>query len=403
MKTHLRRVAIQLVRVAVCAGALAWVLSGLSWHDWLELSDGRRLQVVSTSAPAGGQVSVEVLDPARGRMTLTGDQVPRNADGQPRIEYGVPTVWKQSDKPRLVLSVLLFAPVSLISSLRFVLLLRAQDIRIGYWQGIKLTYAGNFLNFVMFGTTGGDLFKAVYVTKHTPHKVEAVTTVFLDRVVGLVGIVALAVAAMTLRLDDPRIRTLMIWMLGLLGVLAAGILVFYLPGLRERLRPGERFAWLPGLEALRRVDRAILRLREHPPIVLAAFGCTVLLQAIAVGSFYVWGLAMGMSPDAPSYYAYIGVSLVVASIPVTPMGLGTMEAALMFFLANDAFGTSGQVVFLALGIRLIMLAWALPGVIVPMLGAHRPSRHDLETELAASTDGTAPSEPALPRVGGEST
>ena len=72
-----------------------------------------------------------------------------------------------------------------MASARFVWLLRAQGIYIGYWEGIKLTYAGNFFNFVMVGTTGGDLFKAFYVAQHTRYKLEAVTTIFLDRVVGL--------------------------------------------------------------------------------------------------------------------------------------------------------------------------------------------------------------------------
>jgi len=385
----LRRILVHLLRLAVCIAALWWALHGLSWRDWIVLADGRRLQVISA---VDGRV--QVLDDEGIRRVLDPAETPRDAEGDPKIDYGVPTVWRHANKPLLALSLLLFAPVPVLASIRFVWMLRAQDVRIGYWDGIKLTYAGNFFNFAMPGSTGGDIFKAYYVAQHTRHKVEAVTAVLLDRIVGLTGIVLLAAAAATFRLDDPRIRRVMPWILLMLAAIAVGLVIFYLPGLRRRLRPEERLRWLPGIDKLLRVDRAALRMREHPGIVLAAFAFTGVLQVIAVATFYLWGLAMGMRPDWPSYYAYIGVSLVVMSIPVTPMGLGTTEAALMLFLRGP-FGTKGQVLFLALGIRLIQLAWALPGVLVPLTGAHRPSARrmqELEVQIAVQEQTTPAAE-----------
>jgi len=356
----------------VCGAALWWVLHGLAWRDWATLVDGRRVPVVRVEAGV-----VETVDPEGNPVALSDSQIARDADGERRIEYGVRSVWVRSDKRLLGLSLLLFAPVTPICIVRLVWMLRAQDIRIGYWEATKLTYAGNFFNFVMVGTTGGDLYKAYYVAQHTRHKVEAVTAILLDRFVGLSGLVMLAAAALSFKLGDPRIRQLLLWVLAMLGGLALGTLAYFLPGLRERLRIAERLRWLPGVDKLQRIDRAALRMREHPGVVAGVFGCTFALQAIAVGSFYVWALAMGMQPDWPSYYAYISVSLVVAAVPVTPMGLGTMEATLMLFL-RGAFGTRTQVVFLALGIRLIQLLWAIPGVLVPLTGSHRPSLKRLE-------------------------
>jgi uncharacterized membrane protein YbhN (UPF0104 family) len=334
-----KRVVIHGVRIVVCVTALWWALHGLSWHD-------------------------------------------------------VPTVWNRADKRLLLLSLVLFAPSPLLAAFRFYCMLRAQDVRIGVWEGIKLTYAGSFFNFVMVGTTGGDLFKAFYAAQHTRHKVEAVAAVFLDRVAGLVGLVLLATVTMTLRLDDWRIRQLGLWVLVMLAALGAGMIVFFLPGLRERLKLAERLAWLPGLDKIRRLDRAGLRMREHPRIVFATLALTATLQIVAIGSFYVWGLAMGMRPGWPSYYAYISVALVVAAIPITPMGLGTMEAALMAFFLPGGHGTKTQVAFLALGIRLVTLVWALPGMLVPLFGLHRPSAArlaELEAEIAdqAGQPGTA--------------
>ena len=389
-KSLVKKVLVHLLRLGVCVAALWWALHGLSWHDWITLDDAQRLRVVRMD-----DAGVEVLDAEGASRVLEPEAVPRDVDGDPIIEYGVPTIWRQSNGRLLALSFLIFAPVPVIQAARFVLILRAQDIRMGIWEGVKLTYAGNFFNFVMFGTTGGDLFKAYYATQHTPHKVEAVTAVFLDRVVGLIGIICLAAIAMTFRLDDWRVRQLFLWTLGMLALVALAVAVFYLPGLRQRLRAAERLQWLPGVDKLRRIDQAVLRMREHPRIVLGGLACSAVLQAIAIVSFSLWGQAMGMPANWPSHFAYIGVSLIVASIPVTPMGLGTMEAALILFLRGP-FGTKNQIVFLALGIRLIQLGWALLGVLVPLTGAHRPSAErlaELEAELAAGASAEAADRP----------
>lgn len=378
----MKRLLIHLLRIVVCIGALWLVLRGITWHDRLTLSDGRHVQILRV-----GSDGVDVQDPEKGVVTLTGSQIPRDAEGDLKIEYGIVTVVRQCNKNLLALSLLLFAPVPVIQSARLVWMLRAQDIHITYWEGVKLTYAGNLFNFVMIGTTGGDLFKAVYVAQHTHYKVEAVAAIFLDRVVGLVGIVALAAGAMLFRLDDSRIRQLMPIVLLMLAVMAVGVILFYWPALRKFLRAEQRFSWMPGLEQIRRLDRSALRMREHPSIVLGVFTFTVILQVIAVAAFYLWGLAMGMKPDIPSYYAYMGVSLVVAAIPISFMGLGTMELALVKLFAPTGLGTKGQVIFLALGIRLIQLAWALPGVLVPLMGAHRPSAEKLaELEVAMKAE-----------------
>ena len=99
----------------------------------------------------------------------------------------------------------------LLQSIRFKWMVRAQEIELSTWEAMKLVYAGNFLNFVALGSTGGDVFKAYYVSTHTPRKTEAVTTVVLDRAVGMVGIVVITLLVMALRLDDPKIQPWLPW------------------------------------------------------------------------------------------------------------------------------------------------------------------------------------------------
>ncbi|MDA0842098.1 MAG: lysylphosphatidylglycerol synthase transmembrane domain-containing protein, partial [Planctomycetota bacterium] len=72
-----------------------------------------------------------------------------------------------------------------VTALRWYLLLKAQGIRISYWNSLRLTFVGIFFNTFMPGGTGGDLVKAYYVWDSGSKRAAAVTTVFLDRVIGL--------------------------------------------------------------------------------------------------------------------------------------------------------------------------------------------------------------------------
>ena len=110
-------------------------------------------------------------------------EVPRgdvavDESGDPRIERGLSSAIRQSDVRIIALALIVFTPVPLLQSWRFKVLLKAQEIHLTYWECVKLSFGGNFLNFVfLMGTTAGDVFKAYYTSLHTHHKTEAVTTV----------------------------------------------------------------------------------------------------------------------------------------------------------------------------------------------------------------------------------
>ena len=65
-----------------------------------------------------------------------------------------------------------------------------------------------------------------------------------------------------------------------------------------------------------------------------------------------------------------------------------MESAYLLFFASAkyAYATNQQAFALALAVRLIALVWALPGVLVPLLGAHLPSKDELAEMEAAEPD-----------------
>ena len=69
---------------------------------------------------------------------------------------------------------------------RWRLVLEAQGLELSLARATRISLVAQFFNSFLLGSTGGDLIKAYYAARETHHrKTEAVTTVFVDRLVGL--------------------------------------------------------------------------------------------------------------------------------------------------------------------------------------------------------------------------
>jgi hypothetical protein len=100
----------------------------------------------------------------------------------------------------------------------------------------------------------------------------------------------------------------------------------------------------------------------------------MVLQLIAMTAFQAIVFALRMPWDtarAWDYYVFLGCGTVVAVLPITPQGVGTVEAFYKQFLVGDGV-TVSQILCLAMAVRLLMLLWALPGFFVSATGAYRP-------------------------------
>ncbi|MGB0714611.1 MAG: lysylphosphatidylglycerol synthase transmembrane domain-containing protein, partial [Phycisphaerae bacterium] len=277
--------------------------------------------------------------------------------------------------------------------------LKAQQIPLGYWESLKLTFAGNFLNFATpLGSNAGDVFKAYFVALHTDHKTEAATTVFLDRVVGLCSLL-LVVALITILSPAERLVSLRPYMLGVLGIVVAGI-VFYLSPLFRALLQLSWLRRLPFFGQLERIDMTARTLFGRPGLLVAGVAITLVLQATAMSAYFIVAKAVGLDvllEQIAEVFAYFFVGCLVQALPGPPQGLGTVELTYRYFFSP--FGTVSQILCMAFLIRLMVLLCAVPGVLVTMTGSYRPSTSEpeTETELGPKTTDLASASEAVVR------
>lgn len=278
-----------------------------------------------------------------------------------------------------------------IVGLRWWLLLRTQSIYISLWAAVKLNFLGWFYNNFMPGSVGGDLIRAWYVTRYTDKKLEAVLSVFVDRVViGLLGTLSIAVFFYLFFLRDKlgsvgRIdffKSVFVYKWLFLGILIVFVAVFSGFLLFKRGRLLLEKAWLyirmSGLIIFTKLKQTVLLYFTRPLTILAAYGLTVLLQLMTITCFWFLGRNLGIDVDVTYYYLFFTLSWVFGALPISVGGAVIVEGLLAYLFIQFAGVEEASATALVLCQRVIWMIVSLPGAAIHLAGAHLPKDFSLD-------------------------
>lgn len=256
----------------------------------------------------------------------------------------------------------------LLGMLRWRMVMRVQGIRLSVGRASEISLVAHFFNALLLGSTGGDLFKAYYAARETHHlKTEAVVTVLVDRLLGLLSMLLFA-------------GIMMLPNLGLLGAhkrlsAVAGVVLLMLAG--ACLVTGLSFwgglsKWIPQArlwlrhlpkgEILERSLDACRRFGREPGFLVKSFTLSMLLNLFCV--LQIWALADGLNLHVSPVALLVIVPIVIciAALPVTPSGLGVRENLYVWMLAVPEIGaTPAQALSVSLLAYAGSLVWSAAG------------------------------------------
>ncbi len=189
-KTWMWSVGRVILAVVLLVAVFKW---SIKLSDTVTLSDGTQVRGKITEL-----TDTELTLRSNGTVaTYPLSDVATTKDGTYRIEQGLFSILKRISPGDYIIGLFLLASIPVIATVRWQMLLRAQNIRIGFWRATELTLIGLFFNNFMPGLTGGDLVKAFYAAKLTSEKkTHAVVTVFLDRIIGMIALGIVAAGAL---------------------------------------------------------------------------------------------------------------------------------------------------------------------------------------------------------------
>lgn len=283
----------------------------------------------------------------------------------------------------------LFAALFL-GSMRWNLLLRGMGIEMPLLRTMRLQLIGFFFNTAMPGAVGGDVIKGIYVMreKTATSRTNALLTIILDRIIGLVAIFAIAGVAILLRLDFVRsnagLASLAIFVA--CGAAAIGVVgLFCLTNLFEGRDPfkGLLSFKVPGFGLLLKVYNALMMFRKDPGTIWKAFFLSVVMQAMSLLFGYLLAVTLtGADVDLLVYSFIHPTGILTTALPLAPGGLGIGHIAFdrLFVMAGMQGGAN---VFNVL--VLSQLALNLTGIIPYMLHKSEISGLDVDKELSEAS------------------
>jgi uncharacterized protein (TIRG00374 family) len=287
----------------------------------------------------------------------------------------------------------IFVVSQVMVGFRWWLLLRTQSIFVNFAPALRLHFLGLFYNNFLPSSVGGDFLRAWYVTKHTDKKFEAVLSVFVDRIIGLLSTLIIAIFFYWFFLRG-RAGTIIfsgrsgslsffvehkwavLWVVVVIG--AVFCVLLWHRSSRALLGKAWSYVRMRGVRAFEKLKDAIIIYCSKPMVILAVFGLTVLLQILTITGFWFLGVNLGITVDVRYYYVFFTLTWVLGALPVSIGGAVVVEGFLAYFFVHFAGVEAEAALALALCQRMVWMIASLPGAAIHLIGAHLPgaARYD---------------------------
>jgi len=282
--------------------------------------------------------------------------------------------------PAVAWAAAIYAGGQVLSAWRWGLLVAPLGTRPPLRRLVEVYFVGMFANLFLPGTVGGDGIRALGVAREAGGGARGFASVFLDRDVGLGGLIAFAMAAntvehFTVTLGGEKVRLLWVCLVLLAGWVGANL--FLLSRRARRRVAGEEGGSGLGARLRAQVARfmgAVAVYREHPHTVAAAFLVSLAYQASEVACVVLLAWSMGspalalVSPLA--FAVFIPLIAVATMAPVTVAGIGVRELAYVGLFAQVGVEKQ-EAVALSVAYFVVVVLASLPGGIVWLVRGSR--------------------------------
>jgi len=269
-------------------------------------------------------------------------------------------VFKATQYQWLLLALVFQLLSTLLSGYRWSLVMSMMDFIDDTRFYIKSYFKGSFFNQGLPTSIGGDAIRVLDVAATGHRKRDAFTGVFVDRLLGLTGLLTMTFVAslLTPELLPSGIYIIinLIVLSGLCGFIA--VLFFHRFSLFERWRIGRYF--MRTSSKLMTVMRGI----KNSSIQMSL---GIIIHILSMLNIYCIGIGVGLEFDFVTYLVIVPPAILLTLIPVSLAGWGVREGALIgLFTLLEA--DKSIILSLSVLYGMILIVASLPGLQVYLAG-----------------------------------
>ncbi len=248
----------------------------------------------------------------------------------------------------------------LIMIYRWVLLLRASGVPITTRKAADIFLVSSFVGSFLPAGVGGDVARAVSLHNQTIEGGEALASVVVDRLLGMLSLAAMGVLGVVVWAPGAGTVGRVVTAVAVLGALCVG--AFWGDRLARLVVPDRHHAGPVGRRLLRLTD-AVSRYRGRGGTLAHVMAWSIAVQFLRITQAWLLGLGLGLAVPFSYYLLFMPLGLLMLLLPISVSGFGLPQGVIVWLLRP--MGVADETSFaLSTLIVLTGLAGNLPGLLL---------------------------------------
>jgi len=268
-------------------------------------------------------------------------------------------------RPHLAAVLLLVAVDRAVMILRWVLLLRASGIAISAGDAARLFLVSSFVGSFLPAGIGADAARAYGLARESTTGSEALASVAVDRVLGVLSLVSMGLIGVLAWAPDAA-NERRLWgadwpLLGAIAVVGVACMAaFWADQWIRWVVPAHRHDGAITRRVLRLSD-AVSRYRNRRGVLAHVMAWSLVVQFLRVTQAYLLGLGLGLTVPFSYFLLFMPVGLLILLLPISISGFGLPQGVIVWLLRPAGVDDSTAFALSTL-IVLTGLAGNLPGL-----------------------------------------
>lgn len=240
---------------------------------------------------------------------------------------------------------------------RWILLLRSSGIAITNAAAARLFLVSSFVGSFLPAGVGADAARAYGLSREAASGSEALASVAVDRVLGVMSIIVMAMVGWS-AWEPARQDRRFAW--AILAAMAVCRAFFSASWLVRRIVPA-RLHEHPLIRKMLRLGDALGRYLKRPKVLAQVMIWSLVVQVLRITQAYCLGLGLGMAVLYSYFLLFMPIGLLVLLLPISISGFGVPQGVIVWLLRPMGV-PDAQSFALSTLIILTGLAGNLPGL-----------------------------------------
>jgi len=260
-----------------------------------------------------------------------------------------------------VFAILLSIANTVVSAYRWRVLLNTKRINISLKNATVLYFIGSFFNNFLPTSFGGDAVRAYEFSKSSHNVEDTVTSVFMDRFIGVVTLIPIVLFAVLIGPNVIRSNNILLSILLLVLACFVSILILFNKEIAKRLsffiKPFLSNRWV---DKTRGFYDAIYSYKEYKRELKYSVLISFVYQAVNIFAIVLLALSLNLRIPVIYFFVFIPIITVVAMLPISINGFGVQDGSYIF-LFNEIGVTTANALSMSILTHVLRLSCGLVG------------------------------------------